>query len=463
MTVMVTSCSEWLDVVPEQDVDGEEQIADAQGFQEILDGAYIGIAKEELYGKEMSYGLIESVAINHYVRSGNDPLNEWKYGAAIGRIDNIFRKSYEVISNLNYILDNIDAKKEVFNEEHFLYVKSEAKAMRAFLHFDLLRAFAKNYADAPNELAIPYVDRFEKVIFPHLSADIVASKILEDLTFAEENLEAVDIIVGKTSTEMTDKVLNARRYRFNYFAVLALKARVYQYIGEYELASTYAQKVIDEFGFKWVSRYSVRNDRTFSTEAIFALNVYNLGNQYVNDFGDTPLYIAGYHRYEYAATKLFEIGTPSVGSSDSRFQYCFVKDKYGYNNISSKYELITQSSTPLIPLIKISEMYLIVAENSIDRDFDMALNYVNEVRKNKGPRSLSIPETEEGKLELMSEIMKEFRKETYLEGQMFFMMKRLGVTEFVGLNSAPFYTIQSDNYIFPMPLDEIQYGFGSRN
>ncbi len=455
---MLTSCSEWLDVKPISQVDGEEQISTAIGFQEILDGAYIAMAGQELYGKELSYGLIEEVALNHYYSSYKYPLMKWNYEneASKSRTEGVFLNAYKVIGNLNFLLDNIDEKKSLFTEDHFIYLKSESRAIRAFLHFDLLRAFAKNYVDAPEELAIPYIDAFEKRVFAHLPANEVVDLIIKDLDFAEENLESIEPLIGKTyyDVEYEDELIE-RRYRFNYFAILAIKARLYQYTGQYVLASSYAQRVIDEYPFDWLASWNVRSDQTFSKENVLTLDIYNLYEQYGQDFG-ADNYTTGNSYNEYAKTKIFDVVTGGVGADDLRYEYCFGLDEYGKKNISTKY---SNQDKPEIPLIKISEMYMILSENLIETDTEQAVNLVNEIRSK---RKVDLLNHSISKEQLLIEITNEFRKETYLEGQIFYMYKRLQLDEINALYYKPI-QINSSNYTFPMPENEIEFGDGFRN
>ena len=81
-------------------------------------------------------------------------------------------------------------------------------------------------------------------------------KVLKDLNEAEKILEASDDPILKevicTYSGKNDFMAN-RQYRFNYWAVNALKARVYLYMGDVENANHYAMKVIEESPFTWVS------------------------------------------------------------------------------------------------------------------------------------------------------------------------------------------------------------------
>ena len=66
---------------------------------------------------------------------------------------------YNKIANCNVILDNIDVDKTIFTGNNYNRIKAEALALRAFMHFDLLRMFAPAYNETnKNSTGIPYVD-----------------------------------------------------------------------------------------------------------------------------------------------------------------------------------------------------------------------------------------------------------------------------------------------------------------
>lgn len=454
ISLLSSSCSNWLDVQPLGDIDANDQIKSGEGFMEILDGAYIGIAKGDLYGKELTYGYLDELATNHYTTE-IDKLYNYTDQSKYGRSDKVFLKAYEVIANLNFLLDNIDEKKDLFNEADFLGIKAEAKAIRAFVHFDLLRAFAANYEDAPEEKAIPYVDVFEKRLFLHNTAKEVVDKILLDLNEAEENLELVDPIIG-LDFENGGDILSYRKYRFNYYAILAIKARLYQYIGEKQMATQYAQRVIDEFPYQWnlSGAKDVLENQSFSSENILLLDAYNLYSSASGDFGGGR-YTTGNEFNEYGKSKIFDADDNGTGVTDIRYTYCFTYDVNGKKNISTKFN---NTYITGMPLIRITEMMLLVAENKIGTDNDGAITIINEIKNRRLVQALSTVASEE---EIMQAVVKEFRKETFLEGQFFYLNKRLRSTSMPALDNSDL-SVEQEVFTLPLPQNEIEFGDGSR-
>src|SRR5690606_27519355 len=112
-------------------------------------------------------------------------------------------------------------------------IKGEALALRAFVHFDMLRLFAPSFASDPSALAIPYITSVTKTVTTRSTVTATIDKIINDLTNATELLTRDPIYTGQEITAQDDNgyLLN-RPLKFNYYAVKGLLARVYLYKGD---------------------------------------------------------------------------------------------------------------------------------------------------------------------------------------------------------------------------------------
>jgi hypothetical protein len=114
-----------------------------------------------------------------------------------------------------------------------------------------------------------------------------------------------------------------------------------------------------------------------------------------------------------------------------------------------------------INMIRIPEMYYIMAEVLLDEDADAALEYYNEVRTHRGLEPLPTHVTDEETGELvyrpltLQHINEERYKEYFGEGQLFFNMKRLH-ENISSYNNATSYQASKDIYVVPIPDIEIQ-------
>ena len=287
----MSSCQDWFDVSPKADVKAEDMFEAESGFRDILTGVYGLMIHENLYGRQLTFGYTDVLAqyYNQITTQEHEYIKtvDFKYNEPVDKavIEKIWSTQYKAIANLNTLLAYIDKKQEVFSSDAIYRIyKGEALALRAFLHFDLLRLFGASYAENPKKAAIPYVMAYTSNIYPQDSVGGVITKVLGDLTASLDYLKNDPILTGKNVTETDDNgyLLN-RQVHLNYYAVKGLMARVYLYKKDYQNAALCASEVIESGRFEWVKQENLTNakmaDLTFSTEHLFALNVVNLGSR----------------------------------------------------------------------------------------------------------------------------------------------------------------------------------------
>jgi hypothetical protein len=119
--------------------------------------------------------------------------------------------------------------------------------------------------------------------------------------------------------------------------------------------------------------------------------------------------------------------------------------------ISLKY---IDNDNEIIPLIRLPEMYYIVCEATDDSS--EAAFYINIVRNKRGISKAKdiICDTEE---QCTTALNKEYRKEFYGEGQYFWFLKAHNITG--TLPHCPEVTLVNENFIFPLPDAEVEYGW----
>lgn len=459
------SCSDWLDVQPTTEKDRDDLTQTADGYKQMLYGTYINLTTSALYGNNLSYGFLEVLARNYcdisLASGGNYSYTD---KAIRGYCDDIWEKMYNNIANVNSILKDVSSRQSLFVPVEYRLLAGEAYAMRAFMHFDLLRMYAPRYVGNEDVTAIPYVDAYERVRFPHLTAREVMKKVLADLDTADSLLDVSDPLQEQLQTITYngngDFTAN-RQYRFNYWACQALRARACMYMGDTAGALKYALRVINDGPFKWVSEKDVSaGDRVFQSEMILGLDVPDLPDYYDSNFGNSK-YTLGSQGWS---------GIISWGESvfedvnDYRFLYLFGNDKNNNKIIPQKYlqEIgsghVMQKQT--VPLIRLGEMYLIAAECQLESNLPEALRLVRELKLHRGyfaeGQGIADNVTADGLREI---IRKEFRKETYAEGQMWFYYKRIDSKTTPNYSTwNPDFAMETSNYTFPLPEQEKEYG-----
>lgn len=342
----VASCSGWLTVEPKSIMEEEDMFSRETGFKEALAGVYLQMASGTLYGRNLSYGFIDILGQCYQQKStsGNYPYQEKGYYqfpsvTTEGMTNSVWKNMYNVIANINNLLYWTDRNKHVFlTDGYYELVKGEALALRAFLHFDLLRMFGPVYKENKNAYSIVYRTSFDRETKALLPATAVVDSIIRDLKIAEQILTGKDPLNFKfpltmnDEMEMGDVFFTYRHKRMNLYAVKGLLARVYLYAENKTEAARYAGEVVNSGYFQLVSDNSI--DRIYSTEILFSIYVDKLDEQIKSDFGTR----GGF----YVSDPAFLSDHFSVaedGANDIRYREgtAFASDAYG--KYSLKYEI----------------------------------------------------------------------------------------------------------------------------
>ena len=478
------SCSKWLDVQPETEVDRDVLLSTAEGFEEALLGVYSRGTADDLYGKELTIGTPEVLA-QHYTISSQDPLRyqqtslfEYGDGDFINRKDKIWKGLYHAIANCNLILAQLDDNDNLFAPGIYELIKGEALALRAYLHFDVLRLFAPSPASNAGAEGIPYVTTYTKNTTPMGTVTAVLDSVVEDLLAARALLEndpirdasyivgyPVESVTGLNTEELSNNLfLQNRRHRMNYFAVCGTLARVYLYQGDKGNALLQALDVIEADKFPWTTMEDFLavdardKDRILYKELIFGWYIPNKNDTYNADWfreSTSGMYI------DQSVNQAF-YETATVGSNDQRYRQWYssisqnnnllsIITKYRRNNLSDAQD--ANRHYLMAPAIRLSELYYIAAECAYPTDPMAAAAYIDAVRIQRG---IGEPLTVADEAGFTEELLKEYRKELLAEGQVFYAYKRLnhGIPNQNGTTIAPSDAV----FVLPLPDDEIIYG-----
>ena len=453
-SLLSVSCQEWLDVSPSTEVKYDDLFSYKNGFKDQLTGVYTTLCSENLYGVDLGFGMLDVLGQQYYLWSATDNgayynLSRFEYDNSKSEaiINTIWRDMYNAIANVNILLQGITEHRGVLTEEEEKIYEGEAYALRAFLHFDLLRLFGKSYASGADEKAIPYVKAISKKVTPLSTVSEVLDLAIEDLEKAAMLLEEDPVKTGQPTTS----ILGTRSFHFNYYAVRALMARVYLYKNDKVNALKNAQEVILSKKYPWVSKGAVvttdRKDRDgiFLPECIWMLHntrLKTLTETYLKE-SDNTLYCDGD-----VIGEIFE--SQSYGGLDWRYIYYFERpDWYWFSN---KLYQFSSAYNNRQPLLRISEMYLIAAECATSKK--EAVEYFNTLRQHRGFEEIHNLKEDVTDENLQTAIGKEYRKEFIGEGQWFFYCKRTDQDVLPNI-SVPF---SKAYYVLPMPDQEKEYG-----
>lgn len=496
-TLNLCACQEWLDVSPKTEIKKSELFETETGFENALAGSYLLLGSRNLYGKNLSVGLIEIIAHQYEETDyfAYTSLYDHTY-ANNTSIPNIWSDMYTVIANLNAIIGEVDVQENVLSATSYSVIKGEALALRAFCHFDLLRMFGWGNLAKDNStlesLSIPYVLNYHKAITKQSSQSEVIELIKQDLTDALALLASYDPYSNEVkatdySVDDEDTFYLYRKNRMNYYATMNTLARVLMWEGKYSEAYTYLNTLMESGKMAWSSYedtiYGDLSSRDYKlyAEHLFSLDVYKLydGEEDDNSDGFKPFFEQYYYsvgsfvsatNYNYVchtssyAKELFEVeAAGQVGLTDFRYDAMYKKnniiqsDQYTFLKYQEEDDL-SLSQYNKVPMMRLSEIYYSAAEclNEMGQ-LSKAVDLLNTVRINRGiTYSNSLPYTL-SKSEVDDEIMKEWQKDFIAEGQMFYYYKRLN-------KDMPYLEVSKEiAFVLPLPDDEIEIGYREDN
>ena len=467
MLFFSAACENWFDVSPKSDVKAEDLFQQESGFRDVLTGVYSLMSAPESYGRQLSFGYVDVLA-QYYNISGNthryiktkDYLYREPYDKEV--LSTIWSRQYKGIANLNAMLMFIDEQRGVFSgDEVYRIYKGEILALRGMLHFDMLRLFSASPAIDKERKAIPYLESYTNLPQHQLTVGAVLEKVVKDLNAARELMREVDPYgpnyAKLESLYRNHPLLRNRQKHLNYYAVMGLMARVYMYAENTTEARRCAMVVIDAHKnrnvFPWADKNDVLNekkeirDRTFSSEHLFALNIKKLTD-----------YIEGYFMST-SVPLLTRVSPGTLFVAGNDFRSFFFETMNYVGDVPSKLwqmdgvtvdgQLLTPKRDR-IPMIRLSEMYYIVAE--CDKATPAtAVACLNEVLASRGydDSELLDPVSVNSADAVQAEILNEYQREFIAEGQLFFYHKRMKDERLNG------YTV---NYVFPKPDTETEFG-----
>jgi hypothetical protein len=477
--IIFTACEKWLDVAPSSQVREEEQFQSEVGFQQALLGCYLGMAQDSLYGRDLSWylpGMLSQTYNKLSMSSGGTGYFFQRYmytSAYISRmVVVIWEQSYNVIANANNALKFIDKNKSILNVINHDLIKGELLAIRAYMHFDLLRLYGygdlAHRADKSTRLTIPYVTEMTKEMTGQSTYSEVLLHIINDLKEAI-TLLALDPITGEHPAEFYDAVnqegfYNRRAMRLNYYAAKALLARVYMWEGSaanLEQAKSLAMELIEMNEernlFPWVITNFDQQTGLYP-EQLFGLNVAqlltNAGAYFLLEFLSTDY--AALYITDANLRQMYEVDA-GIGGVDVRYGKGYYFNSNSYCIPLKIRQQLASSMLAQVSMIRLPELYYMAAEchgAGATPDYAKAKQLIRQVRETRG---IIADFTCNDNPSLYEALQKEYQKEFVAEGVLFYFYKRIGKTEIID-SGGDVIEMNDATYTFPYPDLEIQSG-----
>lgn len=466
------SCDDFLSVRPKAEVIEEVFFENREGFEDALYGVYSAMAHTNLYGKNLTCYLPEVLAQNFWMAFPHNELKALSVlnhedGNARGIYNAIWANTYQAIGYTNNILKNIRLKDPTSMEFYDLY-KGEALGLRAFMHFDLLRLYAPHIASKPNGQGIPYVKYYTSWVTPFKSVKEVYGEVICDLKEAESLLKQDEqLMVYPRQKAATKGFAGCRELHFNLYAAQATLARVYWMKGDLDSACIYAEKVINSGKFPLAEKTEMRDfvgGIIAEKEGIWGLYSSVLLEPMKTLFYDFTDYSMLRPRGDYET--IYNI-SGDEGDDKRLDQFRMVVDGVDTSFIYRCMKIVNEKkirepgsykSTAMdgINLIRIPEMYLIAAENLLQKDPERAREYFDTFIASRG--LIKLKDRRPAQALTFDMINKEWRKEFFQEGNEWYNMKRLNENIQI-IGTTQIIPASDKAYTLLIPDEEFEYRY----
>ncbi len=470
-----TSCSNFLDIAPENAVVPSNFFNSESDFRQAVDGAYAPL--QGLYNSQSSWAMGEMRSdnthffynidfrspipeeIDMFVSGSENPVSADRYYA-----------NFDIVARTNQVLaeiDNVTLDQEVYNN-----LKGQVLFLRALAYFDLVRY----YGGVPLHLE-PATD-LASASLPRSSAESVYQQIIADASQAAELLpgknaqEAGRATSGSALTLLADVYITLKNWneastalsRINGYSLLADYAALYDPANKNNAESVFEVQYLEGTALGLHSSFPYAFVPLTVNHAQLTLGP--SGSQSASGSGwniPTNDLIAAYEDrakdQRFSASIAFHSG-PSLISDTSYVNLPYIK-KYQH-----RHSIFGQSNQNF-PIYRYSEVLLMRAEVANELgDTQDALNYLNQVRQRAGLDDFTGGNQEA----IRSAIFRERRIELAFENKRWLDLVRSGkAIEVMNAHGADLkrnslyfyltpatYSLTPNDLLFPIPFLEMQ-------
>ena len=458
LIITLGSCKKTIDIEPTHTVNGDVNFTKIEDYEAALTGAYSRLLSVNYYGSNngsSAFSTLSDMMTDNLFESGESLGNyqnfsHWTYTADDTNIDATWLAAYRVIQQCNLTLRNIDAL-AVTNAGAVNRVKSQALALRAFVHFDILRYWGEGTSRNSTVRGIPYVSSFDIEQKPsRLSVKENYDAIIKDLRDAKTLMQDMD----KPIQSVTSTASTARGY-IDEIATNAILARVYNYAGEADSAIKYSSLAIGARPLASRANFPLIWQDASTAEVIWSVKFTPLNS----GTGDNVYYATG-NRASYRPTT--NLTSLYDQTNDIRYTSYFQLRPRGSSNrlvlikyLAKQSQLAKPDGITDFKVLRTGEMYLIRAEAYAQKLMDgPALADLNTLRTAR--INGFVPGIETGAA-LLTAIGNERRKELVCEGHRWFDLKRSNRTVARTTNCNVFCTLDASarEWVWPLPQTEI--------
>ncbi|WP_461788538.1 RagB/SusD family nutrient uptake outer membrane protein [Pedobacter sp.] len=424
LTALITfsSCEKILVKEPTDKLSIEDLFKDVLGAKTALAGSYSTLLDEYHYQKNLMVFpeiLAGNIKFSKTTNLRLEDVYEIALDARNSSMNDTYIGLYSELNNVNNVLKYTPSASGSSTEK--AKIIAEAKCIRALLHFDLVRIFARpfNFTSNGSHLGVALVMQ------PQLFSDPAPRRATVAETYAAIVRDLTEAIAAFDATNVG---VLANGYKQNYFtqaSAKALLAKVYLYQNKWDEAFGLADEIIKSNQYTLLSNANYVaswTGRVPSSESIFELPIEagftgnSLGSYY--DSANA----SNYRMYAATNDLLGLYSATDIRNTSSLFTRVTISGTdYLY---TKKYAAGSLQATP-IKVLRLTELHLIRAEAAVEKtapDFTVANADLNLIRKRGDASASTLNITV--KNDMIDAILLERRKELAFEGNLLFDLLR---------------------------------------
>jgi hypothetical protein len=420
LSFLAISC-DVLEVEPQDSIPADAAFTTKEDINKGILGAYASFQSFSYYGR--TYNIFSDLAadnLSHPLAATSTSYAEVDNNNILpenGSISGIWSVIYDGINVSNNIITKVPTI-DAMTEQEKNTALAELYFIRGLNHFNLLNYFGAIPIKINPTVGVTNLD------VPRNSVEEVYSQIINDLSFAAENLQ-----------------VSGNKTRASKFAAKALLARVYLYKKDYPQAIAFASDVIANGNYSLLDNYSDVFAQDESAESIFEIFFSQTERNRIAEY-NFPHSLNGRREVEPSENLL---NTYETG--DTRYEASIAFE--GAEAYAKKYDDLSLGADNMI-VLRLADMYLIRAEaeaNLPAPNITSVKDDINEIRT----RANLTPTSETSVTQLLKIIENERRIEFAFEGHRWFDLVRTNraIAVLPNVNSMT-------QMLFPIPTDEIQ-------
>jgi hypothetical protein len=454
LSLAALSCKKaFLNRQPSTAVLEQNAIKTANDMNDAVNGMYSAMTSSTWFGRDIPI-LGDLLADNVYVSAFNSgrflPENNFTYSSTNGEANEMYSQAYFVILQTNRILTA-----QVPSSDDVSELRGEAYITRALNYLELVNYFAHPATVAPNDPGVAIVLTPTNSSSPFIkptraTVAAVYKQIISDLDSAYLIMPDAGTSLHSINSEYLSK-----------YAAKAIEARAYLYEGDYANAKAAALLVVNNGGYtltpanSLLAYWATPGPQSNKLETIFELSQTIVTNDGFDALASMYSQSNSGYGDELVTEDLYDTYKPT----DKRKALIIAADRGGPVLANNKYSNIANTADrDDIKIIRYAEVLLTLAESYARTDDETdALVYLNMLAQKRDPSFAGYTSTG---AQLITDILKERRKELAFEGLRFFDFTRLNmdIVRPQQDDSAPSIAevpVGNDKRILPIPQAEI--------